>query len=85
VGKQHVQDPQQRAAAAAEVHLFVSVFATVVCLLQGLLVAIYGFFCAQVRIAVVGSGTGEVLEAAGLPPTFTATKVRPVVVCAMQT
>lgn len=32
--------------------------------------------CVQVRIAVVGGGTGEVLEAAGVKPAFTATKVR---------
>lgn len=30
----------------------------------------------QVRVAVVGGGTGEVLTAAGLQPEFTATKVR---------
>lgn len=32
--------------------------------------------CMQVRIAVVGGGTGEILEAAGVKPAFTATKVR---------
>jgi hypothetical protein len=33
--------------------------------------------CAQLRLAVVGGGTGEVLEAAGVKPAFTATKVHP--------
>jgi hypothetical protein len=32
--------------------------------------------CVQLRVAVVGGGTGEVLAAAGITPEFTATKVR---------
>lgn len=31
--------------------------------------------CIQVRVAVVGGGTGEALAAAGITPGFTATKV----------
>jgi uroporphyrinogen-III synthase len=45
-------------------------------LLQQLTQLLLLLLCMQLRVAVVGGGTGEVLAAAGITPEFTATKVR---------